>query len=71
MNLNDTIDGILKMLRRLIGEDIELIWKPGRKLWSINMDPGQIDQIMANMCVNARDSMNDVGTITIESYNFV
>ncbi len=69
MNLNDTIDGILKMLRRLIGEDIELIWKPGRKLWSINMDPGQIDQIMANMCVNARDSMNDVGTITIETRN--
>jgi signal transduction histidine kinase/CheY-like chemotaxis protein len=67
LDLNDTIEGMLKMLQRLIGENIELIWLPGKEVWPIRMDPSQIDQILANLCVNARDAIMDVGTITIET----
>ncbi|MDS4032229.1 MAG: GAF domain-containing protein [Candidatus Contendobacter sp.] len=67
LNLNDTIAGMLKMLGRLIGEDIELLWKPAGTLWPVNMDPTQIDQIMANLIVNARDAITGVGRITIET----
>jgi PAS domain S-box-containing protein len=68
-DLNDKVVGMLKMLRRLIGEDIHLIWVPGADLWPIKMDPSQIDQILANLSVNARDAINGVGKITIETEN--
>jgi signal transduction histidine kinase len=58
---------MLKMLRRLIGEDIDLAWLPGGNLWSVKMDPTQMDQILANLCVNARDAIEGVGKITIET----
>ncbi len=67
INLNDTVGGLLKMLRRLIGEDIALVWKPGSNLWPVRMDPSQIDQILANLCVNARDAIAGVGRVTIET----
>lgn len=67
--LNDTIESTLKMLRRLIGEDIDLAWLPGAKVSPVKMDPSQIDQILANLCVNARDAIADVGKITIETKN--
>ena len=67
LDLNDTIAGMLKMLGRLIGEDIDLLWKPAGTLWPVNMDPSQIDQIMANLVVNARDAIGGVGKITIET----
>jgi two-component system sensor histidine kinase EvgS len=57
------------MLRRLIGEDIDLSWQPGAGLWSVNIDPSQLDQVLANLCVNARDAIADVGKITIETRN--
>jgi CheY-like chemotaxis protein len=57
------------MLRRLIGENIDLIWMPGSGLWQINMDPSQIDQILANLCVNARDAIAGVGKLTVETKN--
>jgi CheY-like chemotaxis protein len=69
LDLNQTIEGMLKMLRRLIGENISLIWMPGAGLWPINMDPSQIDQILANLCVNARDAINGVGKLTVETKN--
>ena len=69
LNLNNTVDGMLKMLRRLIGENIDLTFLPGTDLWPVKMDPVQIDQILANLCVNARDSINGVGKITIETEN--
>nr|WP_320192868.1 PAS domain-containing protein [uncultured Desulfobacter sp.] len=69
LDLNHNLEGILNMLRRLIGENIELVWKPGKNLWVIHMDAGQIDQIMTNLCVNARDSIDNVGCITIETQN--
>ena len=67
--LNDTVGSMISMLRRLIGEDIHLIWKPGAHLWPVKMDPAQVDQILANLCVNARDAINGVGHILIRTAN--
>jgi PAS domain S-box-containing protein len=67
IDLNDTVEGMLKMLRRLIGEDIELLWKPTSNLRSVRVDPSQIDQLLANLCVNARDAIETAGKITIET----
>ena len=71
LNLNNNVESILKMLRRLIGEDIDLVWLPETGLWSVKMDPSQIDQILANLCVNARDAIVGVGKITIETDTIV
>ncbi|MBF0103161.1 MAG: PAS domain S-box protein [Desulfobacterales bacterium] len=67
--LNDIVAGMLNMLRRLIGEDIDMVWIPGANLWSIKIDPSQIDQILANLCVNARDAIENVGKVTIKTEN--
>jgi PAS domain S-box-containing protein len=67
LDLNTNIESMLKMIRRLIGEDIDLVWLPGKGLWSVKMDPSQIDQILVNLCVNARDAIEGVGKITIET----
>jgi len=67
LNLNDTVQGMLNLLLRVIGEDIDLAWEPGRNLSPVKMDPTQIDQILANLCVNARDAISGVGKITIET----
>jgi nitrogen-specific signal transduction histidine kinase/CheY-like chemotaxis protein len=67
LDLNDTVAATLKMLQRLIGEDIQLHWQRGTRLWPVKMDPSQLDQIMANLCVNARDAIDDVGRISIET----
>jgi CheY-like chemotaxis protein len=57
------------MLRRLIGEDIELVWIPGADLWPVKIDPSQIDQLLVNLCVNARDAITGVGKVIIETEN--
>jgi PAS domain S-box-containing protein len=69
LDLNETIERMLKMLRRMIGEDIDLFWRPAANLWAIKMDPAQIDQILANLVVNARDAVCGVGKMTIETDN--
>jgi PAS domain S-box-containing protein len=69
MDLNETTTSLLKMLQRLIGEDIHLKWHPAAELWKVNVDPTQIDQILANLCVNARDAIKNTGKITIETAN--
>ena len=69
LDLNETVEGMLKMLRRLIGEDVDLAWLPKARSWRVKMDPAQIDQILANLCVNARDAIGGVGKITIETDN--
>lgn len=69
LDLNTTVEGMLKMLHRLIGEDIGLLWKPAADLWSIKVDPSQIDQVLANLCVNARDAISGVGKVTIVTKN--
>ncbi|HSA34149.1 MAG TPA: PAS domain S-box protein [bacterium] len=67
LDLNATVAGMLDMLKRLIGEDIDLAWMPGADAGRVRMDPSQIDQILANLCVNARDAIADTGKITIET----
>ena len=71
LDLNQAVESMLKMLRPLIGEDIALVWLPEKGLAQVNMDPAQIDQILANLCVNAQDAIADVGTITIGTKNAV
>jgi two-component system, cell cycle sensor histidine kinase and response regulator CckA len=67
IDLNETVESMLKMLRRLIGEDIDLSWHPGAGAGPVFIDPTQLDQILVNLCVNARDAIADVGKITIET----
>jgi two-component system, cell cycle sensor histidine kinase and response regulator CckA len=69
LDLNETVERTLKMLRRLLGEDIHLKWQPEAGLWQVKMDQSQIDQILANLCVNARDAISGVGKITLETEN--
>ncbi|MCF8074852.1 MAG: transporter substrate-binding domain-containing protein [Desulfotignum sp.] len=67
LDLNEAVEGMLKMIRRLIGEDIDLSWKPKPGVWPVKIDPSQLNQILVNLCVNARDAIADVGKITIET----
>jgi PAS domain S-box-containing protein len=69
LDLNETVEALLRMLRRLIGEDIDLRWQPARNLGPVKIDPSQIDQILVNLCVNARDAISGTGTLTIETGN--
>lgn len=71
LDLNETLEGMLKMLRRLIGEGINLAWLPGANLWPVKVDPSQIDQILANLCVNARDAIKGVGNMIVETGNAI
>jgi CheY-like chemotaxis protein len=71
LDLNATVESLRTMLRQLIGENIAFAWRPGANLWPINVDPSQVDQILVNLCANARDAMADIGTITIETGNRV
>ena len=71
IDLNATIGGMLKMLGRLIGEHIQLTFLPGNGLWPVNVDPSQIDQMLANLCVNARDAIANVGRLSIETGNSI
>jgi len=61
------VSGMIKMLKRIIGEDIHLTWLPGKTPRQVMADPGQIEQILANLCVNARDAIEGVGKISIET----
>jgi len=71
LDVNDIAASLLRMLQRLMGENIELIWKPAKALRPVRIDPSQIDQILANLCVNARDAIIGVGRVTIETGNAV
>jgi len=66
---NEVIANMLQMLRRLIGEDIDLAWLPGTDLGLVKMDAAQVDQILVNLCVNARDAISVFGRVTIETDN--
>ena len=71
IDLDKTVSGMLNMLKRLIGEHIEMSWVPGWEVWPVKIDPSQVDQILVNLCVNARDAITGVGRVTIETGNTV
>ena len=68
IDLNEILSGMCKMLRRLIGEHIALRWIPGENVGTVKMDPSQIDQILVNLCVNARDAIHKNGKISIATH---
>ncbi|MBU1107662.1 MAG: response regulator [Candidatus Riflebacteria bacterium] len=63
--LNQVVDNSIRMLRQLIGENINLLWLPEAGQNQVKMDPGQVTQIITNLCVNARDAISNIGEITI------
>ncbi len=69
IDLNLTIENLMRMLKQAVGTEIELIWRPGASLLPVKIDPVQIDQIMLNLCMNARAAISDRGRITIETKN--
>jgi len=71
LNLNDRIEDALKLIRRVLGEHIELRFSPGGALQSTLADKGQVEQILMNLCVNARDAMPEGGALSIETGNAV
>jgi nitrogen-specific signal transduction histidine kinase/CheY-like chemotaxis protein len=71
LNLNASVTGMLKMLNRFVGENVDLVWKPETDVWPVKTDSSQIDQVLVNLCVNARDAIADIGKITIQTKNIV
>ncbi len=69
VNLNNILQDLDKMLRRVLGEDIELVTVLAEDLWGVKTDPGQIDQVILNLAVNARDAMPGGGKLTVETAN--
>ena len=69
INLNTNIESLRKMLQRIIGENLTLLFVPGIDLWNIKMDPSQLDQLLINLATNARDAIENIGLITITASN--
>ena len=69
LDLNATVVGIEPLLRRMIGEDIQVVIKPSEGLGRVKADPGQVEQVILNLAVNARDAMPRGGRLTLETAN--
>jgi len=69
LELNEVVAGMIQMFSRVIGENIELAFLPGAKLWRVKADPSQMEQVLLNLVVNARDAMPEGGRLTIETSN--
>jgi len=69
LDLNELLTDIDKMLGRLIGEDVEILTIPEPALWQVEIDPGQMEQVVMNLAINARDAMSKGGKLTIETAN--
>ncbi len=67
LDLNESIEAMLSMLRRLVGERVSLDWRPAADVWPVRLDPSQLDQVVTNLCVNANDAISGSGTVTIET----
>ena len=70
LDVNQIVSNMEKMLRRLIGENIQLVTIPASDLGKVKADPGQIEQVIVNLTLNARDAMPQGGRITVETENF-
>ena len=71
LDLNATVAHLLKMLRPLIGEQVQFAWHPAADLWPVTMDATQVEQILTNLCLNARDAITGVGTVVVTTANRV
>jgi two-component system, cell cycle sensor histidine kinase and response regulator CckA len=69
LDINSAVGETLRMVRPLIGESITLTWTPSVDVWPVTLDPSQLDQILTNLCANARDAIEDVGTLEITTRN--
>ena len=69
VDLNDVVQGVVRILERLIGEDVRLVLRPGERLGPVKADPGQLEQVLLNLALNARDAMPNGGEIRIETAN--
>ncbi len=69
INVNSAIDSIRNMLHRIIGENLKLLFEPGKGVWNVKIDPTQFDQILVNLVSNAKDAIEDIGTISIRTFN--
>ncbi|MBF0413724.1 MAG: response regulator, partial [Desulfamplus sp.] len=69
LDINQTVESMLKMLEKLIGENINLHWQQGKDLWSVKVDSSQFDQILVNLCVNAKDAIDGIGNVLISTAN--
>jgi two-component system, cell cycle sensor histidine kinase and response regulator CckA len=69
LDVNHAVTDALRMLRPLIGESVALSWDPGPTLWGVTLDPSQLDQVLTNLCANARDAIEGVGTLRIATEN--
>ena len=69
ISINSVVSEMDRMLRRLLGEDIDIVTKMDDGLWNVRADPGQIEQVVMNLAVNGRDAMTGGGKLTIETSN--
>ena len=69
LSLNETVEEILGLLKRTLGENIAVEWDAGHNLWPVHMDPAQVDQIITNLALNARDAMPHGGQLTLSTRN--
>lgn len=71
VKLNDVVAGMIAMVKKLFREEIELVWQPDPATWSVKMDHGQMQQLVVNLCTNARDAIAGAGTVIIKTGNLV
>ena len=69
LELNETVEEVMGLLKRSLGEMVRVDWDPGTRLWPVRMDPAQVDQIVTNLALNARDAMPQGGTLTVMTRN--
>jgi PAS domain S-box-containing protein len=69
VNINKAVERMLDLLRKSMGEKIEIEWMQGEGAWTVNIDPVQLDQILANLCINSRDAISDHGRIMLSTRN--